>query len=119
MSKIEELREILYKAIDSFGIGSKEAHELSEEISREIVREQEEELRDKQYNIKKVYITSYKALKDKVRTTKKFPTEKMWNRHAYKYNYLNNVSMQYISGMEWLRLKKKIANEIETEKAKI
>ena len=58
------------------------------------------------------YKKSYKELKDVTQQLEKFPTVQEWNKFAKENNYLSNVSIEYISRLNWKYLKIKVEREL-------
>lgn len=58
---------------------------------------------------------SYKALKKVTKEFNEFPTTHAWSKYAQENNYLNCVTMQCISGLDWNKLRDKIKAEINAK----
>lgn len=123
-TKIEEERNKLYKTITKNGINSAKTIKMSKDLNNLIVQyysEFAEELYIQEQVAKKEckktyedlyeqYLIAKTKLKELYIQNKKFPTVEEWNRYAKKYNYLNNVTMEYISKQSWHDLRYIISN---------
>lgn len=108
VKKIEDLKRKLYAEIDVTGLNSNKTKVLSEEIDNEI---------NKYYNVQtemyKNYIKSIFHLKKITQAFGDFPTTREWNKYAKENMLLSNVTIEYISGLNWNKLRKKIKAEIK------
>lgn len=60
------------------------------------------------------YKKSLEELKNLTKDLGNFPSTKLWNEYALKNDCLSYVSMEYISKLNWHKLKRKINIEIST-----
>lgn len=60
------------------------------------------------------YINSYEKLME-VTKLHGFPKVKDWNFYATANNYLSNKSLEYISKMNWKKLKIRVQNEVKMD----
>lgn len=58
------------------------------------------------------YDASYKALIQITIDFGKFPTIAEWNKYAQEYGYLNHISLQFITKLNWNKLRRKVKREI-------
>lgn len=58
------------------------------------------------------YKKSLEELKNLTKDLGSFPSTKLWNEYALKNDCLSYVSMEYISKLNWHKLKRKIKLEI-------
>lgn len=111
--EIERKRRKLHKSIEKNGINSKETRKISIEIDN-LLNEYYNKV--KQYNEGNTMIVFYeKSLKELRNLTLDlgtFPVVKLWNEYALKNNCLNSASLEYISGLNWNKLRTKILSEI-------
>ena len=122
MAKIDKLRNILYKAIDVFGLNSHETTKASQKMNEEIYKIQTINSNEKypqNNNMMLNYIRSYEAMKRLTKRNKKFPTETEWNIYAHKAGYLSTISMEYVSSKDWSGLRKDVLSELEEEKQEL
>lgn len=61
------------------------------------------------------YKESYEALKKVTREFNEFPSARAWDKYAKENYYLSNTSMQYISNLDWHKLRDKIKAEINAK----
>lgn len=59
------------------------------------------------------YQKSYENLKIVTKTLKSFPTIEQWNNYAKVEECLNHISLQYITRLDWHKLKRKVEKECE------
>lgn len=60
----------------------------------------------------KEYLVAYTKLVQLTNQFGEFPTTKAWNKYAEENMYLSNKSIEYISGLDWNNLRKKVFAEI-------
>ena len=108
VKKIEDLKKKLYTEIDVSGLNSNKTREISEEIDNEINKYYNE-----QTEMYKNYIKSILHLKKITQVFGDFPTTREWNKYAKENMLLSNVTIEYISGLNWNKLRKKIKAEIK------
>lgn len=108
---IEKLREELYKSIENNGLNAEETMKISKELDKKIQKylKDIEHIIDKKENR---YNVSYKKLKKLTKDFGEFPTVKGWNKYAKENNLLSSSSIEYISGLNWNKLRTKILSEI-------
>ena len=120
-TRIERLKMKLDQEVKINGINSKKARRYSIQIDF---------LLNKYYNIVyptekkyeqnslmyRYYKISFSKLKQLTRDFSKFPTTEEWNHFAKEHHYLNHISMQYISGFDWHKLRDVILSEILSKK---
>lgn len=117
--KIERLRETLHDNISKYGIDSEETRKVSLQLDKLINKHYKIENNDKfpawseMYN---EYLVSYAILKRLTREFGEFPTVLAWNKYAKEYGHLSYACMQYISGLDWNKLRTKVKSEINQEK---
>lgn len=113
-SKIERFREKLNKALENFKRNSPEVYKMSQKMDKLINHYYETEV---QYPTNSMmptyYYTSYKHLADLIKETGEFPTIKEWDEYAMKNILLSHVSIEYISGMNWHKLRDYMLQEIK------
>lgn len=117
--KIMSLKEKLYKNIDRSSLKSDETREVSLEIDELVNRYYQTLERRKFPNssvIPQLYENSYEALKSVTLQLEHFPAVEEWNNFAQKHRYLCNVSLEYISRIDWHKLEIKIMKELKTER---
>ncbi len=111
--EIERKRRRLHESIEKNGINSKETRKISIEVDN-LLNEYYNKV--KQYNEGNTMIVFYekslKELKDLMLDLGGFPNIKLWNEYALKNNCLNSASLEYISGLNWHKLEKKIRLEL-------
>lgn len=111
--EIERKRKKLHESIEKNGINSEETRKISVEIDN-LLNEYCKKV--KKYNEGNTMIVFYekslKELKDLMLDLGGFPNVKLWNKYALKNNCLNSASLEYISGMNWHKLEKKIRLEL-------
>ncbi len=115
VKNIAILRKKLEKSIKKYGFHSQNTMQLSNEFNILINKYYEQ---NKIVNFPSTsqmgyfYKKTYEKLKEITEENKKFPTVKMWNKFAKENNYLSNVSLEYISKLDWNYLQIKIEREI-------
>lgn len=113
--KIKKARLELEESIKKNGINSFETRKISDEIDK-LINEYEKSANIVIYpnnsEMKAYYDKSYNALKKITDDFKKFPTVEEWNYYAKENNLLSNVSLEYISKLNWNYLKIKVEREI-------
>ena len=112
--EIEVKRKKLHESIRKNGIDSIETRKISLEIDN---------LLNKYYKIEKEYdenntmIVKYKKSLNELRNLTidlgSFPNTKIWNKYAMENNCLNHISIEYISGVNWHKIEKRVKLEIE------
>ena len=120
-TRIKRLQKKLDQEVKINGINSKKARRYSIQIDFLINKyynieypfEKEYEQNSELY---KYYKISFNKLKQLTRDFSKFPTIEEWNHFAKENNCLNHISMQYISGLDWHRLRDVILSEILSKK---
>lgn len=120
-TRIKRLKEKLDQEIKINGLDSKKARRYSIQIDFLInkyynVEYPLEKKYEQNSELYRYYKTSFNKLKQLTRDFSKFPTIEEWNYFAKENNCLNHVSMQYISGLDWHRLRDVILSEILSKK---
>lgn len=120
-TRIEKLKKKLDQEIKINGLDSKKARRYSIQIdfllNKYYKQEYPAEKRYEQNSIMyRYYKISFNKLKQLTRDFSKFPTTEEWNHFAKEHHYLNHVSMQYISGLDWHKLRDVILSEILSKK---
>ena len=125
--QMEKLRKKLHTEIEKSGIDTEQTLKISEELDKLIKKyyinkynnieeniEEENVEDDIEDNIiYREYKIAYKQIKQLAKKMGYFPTVKEWNEVAKKDIYLNNKSIEYISGLSWNKLKTKILSDLE------
>lgn len=110
--KIDRLREKMYKSIEENGLDSEETRKLSLKID-ELINVYYKE--NKKYPEDNTMLKEYKKACEKLilvtREFGEFPKVDAWNQYAKKYGYLSSVSIEYISGLNWHKLRDKILSK--------
>jgi len=122
--KIRKLRKKLNESIEKYGIDSKQVRRYSDEIDiliNSYYKYEKDEMLNRKFYEKgnmmgEAYNESYENLCNLTIDLRQFPTVAVWNDYAKRTNCLNNVSMSYISGLNWHKLESKVINEINNKK---
>lgn len=113
--KIRKLRIKLERAVNEKGLNSCEVREISDKMD-ELINEYERSIETVKYSqysdMKRYYEKSYMELKKITDDFKKFPSVPEWNLYAKNNDLLSNVSMEYISKLNWNYLKIKVEREL-------
>ena len=109
-TRIEKLRKKLNFCIEKEGINSKRVRRLSIQIDywlNQFEKQKYPIFKNYEKNTKMFenYKKSYKALEEFTKQKKDFLTIEEWNHFAKEHHYLNHISIQYISGLDWHRLR--------------
>ena len=107
---IDSLRKKLYKSIDENGINAEQTMKISKELDK-LIQEYFNKI-NKEPIGKTNYDIAYNNLKKVTKQFGEFPTVKGWNKYAIENNLLSSNSMEYISGLNWNKLRRKIFSEI-------
>ena len=111
--QMEKLRKSLHTEIEKSGIDAVKTLKISEELDELIKTYYKKEISNIQNNVMYMeYKIAYNQIKQLVKEKGKFPTIKEWNEIAKKDIYLNNKSIEYISRVNWSKLKSKILSEL-------
>lgn len=111
--KIKELRIKLHKTIIQTGLNSKETKEASENLDKVINEFYKNKKGYYKDNIMyKEYLVAYNKLVQLTIEFGEFPTTAAWNKYAKENVFLGNVSLEYISGLNWNKLRQKVLAEI-------
>lgn len=117
--EIEKIREKLNKSVIKNGLASEETKKISIEIDNllneyyKINRSQEKgKFYEEKNMMNEAYNMSYEHLKNLTLDLNDFPTIKVWEEYAKKNNCLSSQSMQYISGLNWNKLRNKVKVEV-------
>lgn len=112
--RIEREREKLYKAINEYGLDSKEVRRISTRLDKLINKHYEHDVEYPEYSdMKANYQECIAVLKTTLQETGTFPTVKEWNRYAFTHNLLCSISIEHIAKMNWSKLEKHINNEVK------
>lgn len=112
--KLERAREKLHQAIDEYGINSLEVQKISKRLDKLINEQYQHEVEYPEGSeLKENYYKCIDILKYTLLETGEFPSVKDWNKYAKENFLLNHVSIEYISGMNWKKLKEFIRLEIK------
>lgn len=63
-------------------------------------------------DISQNYNESYAALMKITKDFGDFPTIAEWNKYAKEHGYLNHISLQFITKLNWHKLRRKVKKEI-------
>lgn len=113
--KIKSLRNKLNRSVIYYGLYSQDTRRMSLKINKlinEYYKTVEQVRFPKYSNMPYLYDISYKALKIVTQQMNKFPTVQEWNAFAKENHYLSNVSLEYISNLDWNYLRVKILREL-------
>jgi len=119
IKKIKSLKRKLDKSVQKNGLNSIETKVISEEINiliNEYYNSVEQQVYSQESEMLIYYNNSYKELKKVTDEMKKFPATQEWNKYAKENNYLSNVSLEYISKLEWNYLRVKVLRELNMNK---
>lgn len=112
---IREKKKELNETIMKFGVNSKETVNISKEVE-ELINEYYKESRIREFpeesSIPKYFHESYKALKTYTLENGVFPSIVEWNKYANRFGYLTNISLEYITMMDWEEIRRKIKVEL-------
>lgn len=115
IKKITKLRIKLNRTIEEKGLNSDEVRKLSDKMD-ELINEYNRQVKTVEFpkysKMSEWYKKSYTNLKKITYDFKKFPSVKEWNLYAKNNNLLSNVSLEYISDLNWNLLKVKVEREI-------
>jgi len=117
--EIEKVREELNKSVIDNGINSKEVRKLSDKIDF-LINTYYNNNRNREkgrYFIKdnimeKEYNRTYEHLKSLTIDLNEFPTISTWEEYAKKNSCLSSQAIQYISGLNWHKLRDKVKSDI-------
>lgn len=124
--KIEKVRKKLYESIEENGINSQKTIETEKKFDILInlyYKSNKHKAKGRYYKeedkVGKEYQTSYEYLKSLTNKLGEFPDVSTWNKFATKKGCLSSTSIQYISGMNWHKLRDKIKTDINFNGFKI
>lgn len=113
--KISSLRNKLHKSIEKTGLNSSETREISNKMDI-LIKEYYDSIKEVGYpefsDMYLYYKKSYEKLKDVTQQLEKFPTVQEWNKFAKENNCLSNVSIEFITKLEWNYLRVKVLREL-------
>ena len=110
--RFEKLRKKLDKAIEKYGLNSKETKEISQKFDKLVNSYYEKEAQYAEDNTMYIkYSESIKALKKITKDFSKYPTIKEWNNYAKENKLLSTESIKYITGINWHELRNRIKSE--------
>lgn len=118
LKKIRSFRKKLDNAIKRTGVNSEECRQLSNKIDKLINKyynEIEEVKFPEESSTNRFYKESYLKLKETTKIRNKYPTVVEWNNIAKEKGYLSNISLEYISKLDWNYLEIKVKREINLE----
>ena len=111
---LDILRQKLHKAIDKYGINSKEVAAISNKIDKELNKLDKKRRNFKEGSeTKEYYDKAIVELKKITQNFGDFPTVPEWNYYAKENNLLSSISIEYISGLNWKELREKILYETD------
>lgn len=120
---IEKIRKKLYKSIAKYGLNAFETIELSKQIDvliSQYYKRNKDKKKGRYYKegnfMDAMYQKSYEHLKSMIDTLDEFPTIEIWNAYAAKNNCLNSQSMEYISGLDWHKLRDRVKTSVSFKK---
>lgn len=116
--KIRKLRKKLDKSVEKNGTEAEETKRISQEMDN-LINEYYENRKIRDYpewsEFVDYYKESYEALKKVTREFNEFPSARAWDKYAKENYYLSNTSIQYISNLDWHKLRDKIKAEINAK----
>jgi len=116
--EIRKLRKKLDKSVEKNGTEAEETKRISHEMDQ-LVNEYYESRKIRDYpewsEFVDYYKDSYEALKKVTKEFNEFPTVHAWDKFAQENNYLSCTSIQYISKLDWHKLRTKIQAEINAK----
>lgn len=111
--EIERKRRKLHNSIEKNGIDSEETKKISLEIDNLLNKYYKIEKKYNEDNIISIlYKKSIKEIKKLTIDLGSFPTTKIWNEYAFKNDCLSSISLEYITGLNWHKLERKIKLDI-------
>lgn len=112
-NRFEKLRKKLDKAVEVYGVNSKEAKKISQKFD-ELVSEFYK--KEKQYPTESIiYIKYLETIEELTKITRDFseyPTIEEWNKYAKDKKLLCSESLKYITGINWHKLRNRIKSEV-------
>lgn len=114
MSEIEELRQKLHRAIEEYGLNSKEVYMISVKMDS-LLNKRGYTNSNTMYN---AYLDSMFELRKISKIFGEFPTIDEWNKYAKENYLLNSESIKYISGLDWNKLRNQIKKEMNIKSRK-
>lgn len=116
--EIKKVRRKLDDNIAKNGLQDKQTRIYSDEIDI-LINEYYKSKEIREYpvisNMLTYYKKSYEELKKVTKEFNEFPSTKAWNKYALEHNCLSSTAMQYISMLDWHKLRTKIKAEINTK----
>lgn len=110
-SKIEKLREKLHSNIDKYGLDSRQVRKTSDELDKLINEYYSTKKYPEDSDMYQAYLESINELKKITSDFNKYPTTKEWGKYAKEKGLLNVVALEYISGLNWNKLRDKIGKK--------
>lgn len=111
-NRFEKLRKKLDKAVEAYGVNSKETKKISKKFD-ELVSEFYK--KEKQYPTESIihikYLETIEELIKITREFSKYPTIEEWNKYAKEKKLLCSESLKYITGTNWHELRNRIKSE--------
>ena len=114
MSEIEELRQKLHRAIEEYGLNSKEVYMISVKMDS-LLNKRGYTNSNTMYN---AYLDSMFELRKISKIFGEFPTIDEWNKYAKENYLLNSESIKYISGLDWNKFRNQIKKEMNIKSRK-
>lgn len=112
--EISKYKNKMYKAVNKYGLNSKEVRKISDTLDK-LINEYYSSKKQVEYpefsDMYMYYQKSYKALKSITQQLERFPTIAEWNKFAKENNYLNHISLEYISKSTWRYLEIQVKRE--------
>lgn len=122
IKKIRKLRKELNESFNKNGVNSSKTRKISDKMDK-LINEYYSSIEERRFPISSEmdihYRNSYNALKAMTEQLEKFPSVGQWNKFAKENNYLSNVSLEYISQLNWKYLQIKVEREKNMKNFKI
>lgn len=111
-AKIEKIRDTLNATIIEYGLHHPMVAETSQKLDK-IINKYYGEREQRKYRIPSVMQIEYEIALEKLKQLShefgEFPTFVEWNSFAKTYGYLSGCSIEYISGLNWHKLRDKLS----------
>lgn len=116
--EIKKARKKLDRNIAEKGLKDKQTRLYSDEIDI-LINEYYKSKETRDYPITSKFIShyeiSYKELKKITKEFNEFPSVRDWDKYAQENNYLSSTAIQYISMLDWNKLRDKVKAEINAK----
>lgn len=116
--EIKKMRRKLDRSIVEKGLKDEQTRMYSDEMDL-LINEyyKSKEIRDYPYSSKFIvyYEKSYRGLKKVTEEHNKYPNIFEWNQYAKENRCLSSISMQYISMLDWHKLRTKVLAELNAK----